>query len=49
MGHGGAPDVPGGAKGCDMGRHKGGKVQQDAANSKPHRHPAKTAQIPSPI
>ena len=49
MGHGGAPDVPGGAEGCDMGGHKGGKVQQDAANGKPHRHPAKTAQITGPV
>ena len=49
MGHSGAPDVPGSAEGCDMGRHKGGKVQQDTANGSPHRHPAKTAQIPSPI
>jgi len=30
MGHSGAPDVPGGAEGRDMGGHEGGKVQQDA-------------------
>ena len=49
MGHSGAPDVPGGAEGRDMGGHKGGKVQQDTANGKPHRHPAKTTQIPGPV
>ena len=49
MGHGGAPDVPGGAEGRDMGGHEGGKVKQDAANGSPHRHPAPAAQIPGPV
>ena len=49
MGHGGAPDVPGGAEGRDMGGHEGGKVQQDAANGSPHRHPAPAAQIRGPV
>ena len=49
MGHGGPPDVPGGAEGGDMGGHEGGEVQQDTANGSPHRHPAKTAQVPGPV
>ena len=49
MGHGGAPDVPGGAEGRDMGGHEGGKVQQDAANGSPHCHPAPESQVPGPV